>query len=118
MFSLWVSRMTDTGGITLTVPGQESHHCGDSADKVEHGVGHLALEDPVRVGWGVAGDASGTVGKCHNEIQRNAAHHGHPVNDRLQDRCSNKIYKYQCLCFYCTVLHCRLAFQCRLTQTF
>lgn len=60
--------MTDTGGITLTVPGQKSHHSGDDADKVEHGVGHLALEDPVRVGWGVTGDASGTVDKCHDEI--------------------------------------------------
>lgn len=89
LFSLWVSRLTDTGGITLTVPGQKSHHSGDDADKVEHGVGHLALEDPVRVGWRVAGDASSTVDSCHNEIQCYAAHHDQPVNDRLQDRCSN-----------------------------
>lgn len=67
--------MTDAGRITVMVPGQESHHCGDDADKVEHGVSHLALEDPIRVGWRVAGDADGAVGKRHNEVQCHTAKH-------------------------------------------
>lgn len=69
------------------VPGQQSHHSSDDAEKVEHGVGHLSLEDPVRVGWRVTGDADGTVGKRHNEVQCHTAQHDYPVNHRLQDRC-------------------------------
>lgn len=69
------------------VPGQQSHHSSDDADKVEHGVGHLALEGPVRVGWRITGDADATVGKRHNEVHRHTAQHDYPVNHRLQDMC-------------------------------
>lgn len=67
------------------LPGQQSHHCGNDADKVEHGVGHLALKDPVRVGWRVTGDANAAVGKSHNEVQCHTAHNDYPVNYRLQN---------------------------------
>ena len=50
------------------VPGQQSHHGGEGADKVEHGVGHLALQEPVRIGWRITGNTDGGVGKCHNEV--------------------------------------------------
>lgn len=74
--------MTD-GGITVMVPGQQSHHGGDDADKVEHGVSHLALKDPVRVGWRVTGDANATVGKRHNKVQSHTAQNDHPMDNRL-----------------------------------
>lgn len=74
--------MTD-GGITVMVPGQQSHHGSEDADKVEHGVSHLALKDPVRVGWRVTGDANATVGKRHNEVHSHAAQNDHPMNNRL-----------------------------------
>lgn len=76
------------GTLTLIIPGQQSHHSGDDADEVEHGVGHLALEDPVRVGWRVTGDADGAVGQRHDEVQRHTAQHDYPMNQRLQDRCT------------------------------
>lgn len=57
----------------MKVPGQQSHHRSDDAEKVEHGVGHLAMEDPVRVGRRVTGDAHGAVGERHNEVQRHTA---------------------------------------------
>lgn len=87
---LWVSRLTATEMMTLIAPGQQSHHSGDEADKAEHGVGHLALEDPVRVGWRVTGDAGGAVGQRHGEVQHHAAQHDYPVNHRLQDRCTKQ----------------------------
>lgn len=74
------------GGVTPTVPGQQSHYGSDDADEVEHGVGHLALKDPVRVGWRITGDANSTVGKCHYEVQRHTAQNEHPVKDRLQNK--------------------------------
>lgn len=71
----WVSGVTDKSRIKPTVPGQQSYHSGDDADQVEHGVRHLALEDPVRVGWGVTGNADGAVDQCHGEVQPHAAQH-------------------------------------------
>lgn len=67
----------------LTIPGQQSHHSSEDADKVEHGVSHLILEDPVRVGRSVAGDANGSVGERHNKVDCHAAQHDDPVNHRL-----------------------------------
>lgn len=61
------------GTVTVMIPGQQSHHSGNEADEVEHGVGHLALKDPVWVGWRVTGDANAAVGKCHNEVQSHTA---------------------------------------------
>lgn len=71
------------------VPGQQSHYRGEEADEVEHGVSHLILEDPVRVGWRVTGDAHAAVHQRHDEVQNHAAHDDHPVNHRLQDRAVN-----------------------------
>lgn len=65
------------------VPGQQSHHGGEGADKVEHGVSHLALEDPVRIGWRITGNTEGTVGQRHHEVQQYAAHHNNPMDHRL-----------------------------------
>lgn len=75
-----------TGQMTLTVPGQQSHHSSEDADEVEHGVYHLVLEDPVWVGRSVAGDANGGVGERHNEVDCHAAQHDDPVNHRLSHR--------------------------------
>lgn len=66
------------------VPGQQSHHSSDEAEKVEHGVGHLPRKDPVWVGWRVTGDADCTVGKCHNEVQHHTTPNDYQVNRRLQ----------------------------------
>lgn len=65
------------------VPGQQSHHSSDDADKVEHGVSHLALKDPVWVGWRVTGDTDAAVDKCHNEVQSHTAHNDNPMNHCL-----------------------------------
>lgn len=69
---------------TLIVPGKQSHHGGEDADKVEDGVGHLSLEDPVRVGWRVTRYAGGAVDERHDEEQRHTAQHDQPVDFRLQ----------------------------------
>lgn len=66
-----------------TVPGQQSHHGAEGDDKVEHGVGHLALEDPVRIGWRITGNAAGGVGQHHNEVQCHTAQHDSPMDQRL-----------------------------------
>lgn len=68
------------------VPGQQSHHSSDDADKVEHGVDHLALKHPVWVGRRVASDADATVGERHYKIQRHTADNDYPVKYRLQNR--------------------------------
>lgn len=70
----------------LMVPGQQGHHRGQDADEVEHGISHLPLQDPVRVGRGGAGDANGVVGERHNEVDRHAAQHDDPVNHRLSHK--------------------------------
>lgn len=75
-----------TGRRTALIPGQQSHHSGDDADKVEHGVGHLALKDPVRVGRRVTGDADAAVDESHNEEDRHAAQDDHHVHHCLHDR--------------------------------
>lgn len=72
--------------MTDTVPGQESHHSGEDADKVEHGVLHLALEDPVWVRGRVAGYTDSAVGECHDEVQCHTAQHDYPVNHRLRHK--------------------------------
>lgn len=75
-----------TGRRTVLIPGQQSHHSGDDTDKVEHGVCHLGLKDPVRVGRRVTGDAGATVGERHNEEDRHTAQNDHPVHHCLHDR--------------------------------
>lgn len=55
--------------MTDIVPGQESHHSGEDADKIEQGVCHLVLEDPVWIGGRVAGNTGGAVSECHDEVE-------------------------------------------------
>lgn len=70
----------------LIIPWQQGHHSCDDADKIEHGVGHLALKDPVWVGWRITGDADGAVGQCYNEVQGHTPHLDYPVDHRLSHR--------------------------------